>query len=207
MLKIYGFKTFNLDKVLITAEEIGLQYEYIHLNPANAEHKTPDHLKRHPLGKVPAIEIDGKFLFESNSICRYLVLENNSDLYAGSAWDKAQVDQWIDFMTLHAGRWLSIFYFQRVIKPRFSNAPEDEEAINEAAGFLDQQIPVIDKQLGNHIYLAGDQFSLADIIAFSYFNTHELTNVDLGQYQNLLKWHDAIKNRPAYGKARANYPQ
>ena len=81
MIKIYGFKTFNLDKVLLTAEELKLDYDYIQLSPANGEHKSPEHLQRHPLGEIPAIEHNGKMLFESNAICRYLAVLKESSLH------------------------------------------------------------------------------------------------------------------------------
>ena len=86
MLKIYGFQSFNTLKVLLTAEELSLSYDFISLDLTKGEHKTPEHMKRHPLGKVPVIEHDGRHLFESNSICRYLASIDNKKLYPEEIW-------------------------------------------------------------------------------------------------------------------------
>ena len=121
MLTIYGAPTFNATKLVFTAEELGLDYDYVHIDLRKGEHKTVEHIARHPLGKVPAIEIDGKPLFESNSICRFLAVNESSSLYEGDAYQLALIDQWADMMSHHAGRWLGVYYFQEFIVPRFLN--------------------------------------------------------------------------------------
>jgi len=72
MLKIYGNKTFNAVKAVLVAEELGLDYEYVVIDFASGEMKTPEYMKIHPLGKIPAMEHDGEPIFESNNMCRYL---------------------------------------------------------------------------------------------------------------------------------------
>ncbi len=201
MLKIYTFPTFNSLKVLVTAEEAGLEYEMISVDLASGEQRTPEHLRRHPLGKVPVIEDDGLTLFESNAICRYLARTANHELYPASLTDQSLVDQWTDFVTLHVGRWLAQVYWEEVIKQRFNQAPEPV-AMQEAQGFLKQQLPVFDAQLQGRDFLATERLSIADIIGFSYFTTQEQTSVDLSEYANIQRWYAAIKSRPAVVRAQ-----
>ena len=56
-MDIYSFPTFNLTKVLLTAEEAGVEYTLHLLDPMQGEHKSPEHMARHPLGKVPVIAV------------------------------------------------------------------------------------------------------------------------------------------------------
>ena len=80
-MKIYGFATNNVLKVVLTACELDLDFEFVLLNPGAGEHKSEDHLKRHPMGKVPVLEDGGDYLFESNAICRYLANREQSPMY------------------------------------------------------------------------------------------------------------------------------
>lgn len=59
MMKIYGFATCNVTKVILTAQESGLPYEYVVLDPGKSEQKSPEHLQRYPMGKVPVLEREG----------------------------------------------------------------------------------------------------------------------------------------------------
>ena len=129
MLKIYGGATFNATKVLFTALELGVDFAYVHLDFAKGEHKSPEHLARHPLGKVPAIEHDGRYLFESASLCRYLSNISQQALYSSEPFRAAEIDQMIDFNCHHVGRWLAVYFYQELILKTYFNKPADPVAI------------------------------------------------------------------------------
>ena len=205
MLTIYGIPTFNTTKVLLTAEELGLNYKYAQLDFSKGENKTLNYLEHHPLGKVPSIEYDGESLFESNAICRFLALQNVSTLYTGTAREKALIDQWIDLMAHHIGRWMGVIYFQEFIRPNFLNESPEPSLLKEAQGFLDTQIPVLEKQLSKQKFLLADTITIADIIAFSYVLTHEHTSLNLDKYKNLMSWYKTIKDRESFKKAMTQY--
>jgi glutathione S-transferase len=72
-LKLYGVAASTCTKrVLTTLVEKNVPYELVTINVAGAEHKGPEHLKRQPFGKVPALEDDGFIVFESRAICKYI---------------------------------------------------------------------------------------------------------------------------------------
>jgi GST-like protein len=56
---------------------------------------------------------------------------------------------------------------------------------------------VLDKQLGQAAWLAGDEYSMADIITFPWIRNPERRNIDLSTYPNVKRWHDAMAARPA----------
>ncbi len=203
MLKIYGIPTLNTIKVILAAEQLELDYEYVQMDFSKGEHKTPEHLQRHPLGKVPAIEHDGKFLFESNAIVIYLARIADSALFPEEGYEQAVVLQWVDMMTNHPGRWLGAHYFEHFIKPTFLQGTPDESALEEANGYLDAQLPAVDKQLENNTYLCGNEMSVADLIGFCFFNTCELSGYDFGQYPSITKWYQGLRQSQAYAKTAA----
>ncbi len=207
MLKIYGASTFNATKVLFTAEELGLQYEYDHLDFAKGDHKSAEHLKRHPLGKVPALEHNGNYLFESASLCRYLANISNKQLYSEEPVKAAKIDQMIDLVCHHAGKWLAVYFYQEVVMMKYYQKEADEKAIAEAKGFLDQQLPYLDKVLAQSKFLCGDDISIADTVALPYFHACLITSVKLDAYPAIQRWIEEGVSRPAFQKALAAMPQ
>ncbi|MFT5133470.1 MAG: glutathione S-transferase [Gammaproteobacteria bacterium] len=200
-MKLYGFGTPNMVKVLLTAEQLGLDYEYVHINRAAVEIKTPEHLARHPLGKIPVLEHDGDYIYESAAICRYMANISNSDMYKGDAKQLAMIDQWIDLHCHHIGKWVGTYFFEEIVQKRFFNKEVNEEAMEEARGFLKEQLPVMGKQLADNQYLTGDTITIADTISFAFFNVQEVTSFDFKDYKNITKWYDSIKASPACEKA------
>lgn len=206
-MKIYGFPTFNVTKVLFTAEELGLDYEYVALNPAQQEHKLPEHISRHPLGKVPALEHEGNYLFESAAICRYLAVVADSPMYGGSPLARAVIDEWVDMTGHHVGRWLAVHFFEEIVKPQIMERPGNQKAVAEAKRFLDMQLPAFDKRLGESNYLAGEQISIADTLGASFFTVTDRTSASIEAYPNLSRWYRELSSRPTFARAVSHYPE
>ena len=200
MYTIYGFFTFNAAKVLLTAEELGLDYEYIALDPTKGENKRPEHLARHPFGKIPVLEHNGNTFIESASICRYLSNVNGKRLYSDDPVKAAHIDQTVDMMAQHIGRWMASYFWQEIVCNKLMGKDVDTSALAEADGFLKQQLPYIDGLLGQNAYLCGDELTLADIQAFAYCQIQEKTSLDLSAYQNLMNWYGKFSERASVAK-------
>lgn len=201
MLKIYGYPSFNAIKVLFAAEELGLDYEYQHINLGAGEQKSEAHLARNPLARIPVLEHDGQYLIESNAICRYLCNINEKKLYSTDALQAARIDQFMDTTTVHVGRWISTFFWQEVVRKHIMGEEVDPAAIAEAQGFLDQLLPYYESTLGKHEYLCGDEFSLADVVAACYFQLKEATSFSFSDYGNISRWYGSVAERPALVRA------
>lgn len=73
VLKIHGVKSSTCTRRVLTAlYEKGVPYEFVPVNFANGEHKSPKHMALQPFGKVPAMDDDGFILFESRAIAKYI---------------------------------------------------------------------------------------------------------------------------------------
>ncbi len=202
MMTIYGFNTFNAVKVLLTAEELGYDYTYVNLDLSKGEQKSPEHLRRHPFGKIPVLEHNGNTFFESNAICRYLANSKQQQMYSSDPIVAARIDQTIDVMTHHVGKWLGVYFWQEIICRKFFNKGPDAAAIEEARGFLEEQLPYIDGLLENSPFLCGDSISIADTVAYAFFETQELTSVTTDQYPNISRWYKAFAKRPSVAKMK-----
>jgi len=197
MFTIYGYNTFNPIKVLLTAEELGLDYQYVHVELGKGENKTPDYLQKHPLGKVPALDHDGEMIQESAAICRYLARLHDNRLYAAEPLAAARIDAMMDLVILHVGRWLGAYFWQEVIRKQFFKQEPEAAVLAEAADFLSKHLPYLDQTLASNNFLCGNEVTLADTIAYAFFQAHEHTSVDLSPYPNILRWYGDFSERPS----------
>lgn len=205
MLKIYGFAISTWgNRVRFTANKLGIEYEYISLDPTQGETQTEDYLAIHPAGKVPAMDDDGFVLFESGAIVNYLANKVGSDLYPQDLKQRAQVDQWSDFAGNHVGIPMGKVLFNTVIY-KFVDAEKNENSLQEGRTLLDRYLPIIDIQLGQVAYLASDQLSLADMVLLAWLDPAELCDVDLSAYSNITRWRDQLKQEDFYTACHKDY--
>lgn len=191
MITVYGSRTANTRKVVHTLAALGTEHEFVAVDLAKGEHKLPEHLARHPFGKTPAIEVDGEPLFESGAICRYLA--HGTELYPSDPFARAQVDQWMDFFSCHAGRWLSTVWFEKALSPMIGR-PTNEANLEEALGFLNTQLAVVDDHLGTHEFLTGS-FSIADTFALAYVETVDHSKLSLAAWPHITAWRARVEGK------------
>lgn len=205
-MKIYSFPTFNLTKLLYTAEEVGQDYELVLFTPGKLEHKTPEHIARHPLGKVPAVEINGETLFESNAICRLMAELNGNKLYGDTPIERAKVNQWVDFITQHYLRLLATFAWEEGIRVHYFGQETNRQACDDAQQELETLLPVLDQQLSDKPFFTGQDITLADTIAFALIQIESFTSLDIGNHAHLVRWYQAMNQRPAIQAALDKLP-
>ena len=207
MIKLYGLGfSFNVSKVRYCLNHLGLKYEWVQTNPIAGENKAPEYLDICPTGKVPAIEIDGFKLFESNAINRYLAVVNNSSLYPQDAKKRAVIDAWMDYTSIHVGQAVGRVLFNRVFAP-MTGQKSDQESVRVGLEFLDKYFPILEKQLSANPYLAGKEFSLADINLLAVLDPCELSQISIDQYPSINKWRAGLKAQPFYQKCYKDYTQ
>ncbi|MBT3586631.1 MAG: glutathione S-transferase family protein [Halobacteriovoraceae bacterium] len=192
MFKIYGMYTPMFNKVVLVAEELGADFEVIDVDLIKGETRTPEHLKRHLFGKVPVLEHNGEFIFESNAIIRYMANVSTSNLYPSDNLKKAKVDQWMDYFTIQAGKWLTTIWFENCIAPNYFDREADQKVVAEAQEYLLEVMPKIDSHLDTNKYLAGSELSLADLNAFVLMRGYKEAKLNLDDFRNFTRWFDQI---------------
>jgi glutathione S-transferase len=207
MFRLYGFFTQNTLKTLYVLEAVGADFEFNFVDLAKGENKSEDFRKKTPVGKVPVLEHQGEYLFESGAICRYVASASDSPLYPTDKMQRAHVDQWMDFFSCHLGHWLNTLYFQTVIKPKFNLGDPDKEDMAEATKYAKYQLGIVDGLLQESDWLANDAMSIADLFAFAYVEQYQAVNLSLDDYCNVRAWLKRIESLRSIANARARLPQ
>ncbi|KAL9445784.1 hypothetical protein AB3S75_013633 [Citrus x aurantiifolia] len=206
-VKVYGPPLSTaVCRVLACLLEKDVEFQLISLNMAKGDHKKPDFLKIQPFGQVPAFQDEKISLFESRAICRY-VCENypekgNKGLFGTNPLAKASIDQWLEAEGQSFNPPSSALLFQLALAPRM-NIKQDEVVIKQNEEKLAKVLDVYEKRLGESRFLAGDEFSLADLSHLP--NAHYLVNAtDRGEIltsrDNVGRWWGEISNRDSWKK-------
>jgi len=203
VLQLFSFPTPNGVKISIALEELELPYEPHLVTLSDADVKSPEFLSLNPNNKIPAIidpnGPDGKpiGLFESGAILIYLA-EKTGKLLGNSAADKAQVIQWLMFQMGGVGPMFGqMGFFVKFAGSEIEDPRPRERYINEAKRLL----VIIEAQLNDQNWIAGDFFSIADIAiapwlkALTFYGAEEL--VGLSDLPNVQDYIQRFYSRPS----------
>jgi len=201
MIDVYSWATPNGHKVHIMLEECGLQqgrdWRVHPINIGAGDQFKPEFLKISPNNKIPAIiddqGPDGQpiSLFESGAILLYLAAKTGKFLPRTDR-QKFEVLQWLMFQMGGVGPMLGQTHHFRIYAPE-----KIEYAVNRYTNETKRLYGVMDKQLATHRYIAGDEYTIADIAIFPWLRSWQNQGVDWADYPHLKKWFDAISARPA----------
>ena len=150
--------------VRATLEEKGQRYRVQAMKPG--EHKSAAYLALHPFGRVPMIEHDGFKLYETQAILRYLdavfpepALQPRDAKAAARMNQVMGINDWYLFPDV-----ARVIVFQRIVGPAIFGHTPDEAVIAQAAPKVPTCIGELNRLLGDGPFLAGEQFSLADLL-------------------------------------------
>jgi glutathione S-transferase len=197
MLTLYGSARSRGLRNLWMLGELGVPYEHKDYLPRSAETKTAQFLTMNPNARVPVIDDDGFVLSESMAINFYLA-KKHGKLCPTDPKQEALVLQWSLWETDRLDRQI-VNYVNNV-----SALPEAERKPDVAAAAWAEIVPafdVLEGVLGKTQWLAGPEFSLADLNVASAL--YRALSVDLGKWPNLQGWLNRCWERPAAKRARA----
>jgi GST-like protein len=197
VIQVFSWPTPNGHKVHIMLEECGLPYEAIPVNIGTGDQFKPDFLKISPNNKIPALldpnGPDGKAisLFESGAILLYLAAKTGKFLPPTDR-AKFEVMQWLMFQMGGVGPMLGQAHHFRIYAPE-----KVEYAINRYTNEAKRLYGVMDKQVSLHGYIAGPDYSIADMAIFPWLRSWQNQGIDWADYPRLKVWFDTIAERPA----------
>jgi GST-like protein len=201
MIDFYFWTTPNGYKVLMFLEETGIPYRIVPVNISKGEQFEPGFLQVSPNNKIPAI-IDNSpaepgvpiSLFESGAILQYLA-EKTGHFLPKDIAGRAEVFQWLFWQMGGLGPMLG----QNLHFGQY--APEKiPYAIDRYVNESERLFEVLDKQLTNREYIAGD-YSIADMASYPWVFKHPYLQLQLDEFPNLARWYKAIEQRPAVARA------
>lgn len=199
MRKIYGRTTsFNVQKVLWLADELSLEYEHLELGGRFGGLDTPEFTRLNPMQKVPVLVDGDRVIWESHTILRYLIAEyGDSNWYPDSVYERSIYERWLDWsQTAFQPAFMAVFwgYYRKPSQKR--DMAVVEKQLNKCIGCLS----ILDRQLENARYLAGNFLTLADIPtgAVIYRLTEQGLEVTLPPL--VAAWYANLQRRSGYQK-------
>ncbi len=208
MIDFYGLTSPNVQKIFIMLEECGLHYERIPVNLGKREQYSPEFLRINPNAKIPAvIDTDGPggqpiTLFESGAILIYIA-EKTGRFCPFTPRERYIVLQWIMFQMANTGP-----MFGQLHHFKASALKGNDYALDRYQREGERLLGVLDGQLAHTEYLAGAEYTIADICNWPWMRSwiHTLKN-EFGQRPHLVRWFNQIESRPAVRTAIEIYNQ
>ena len=201
MIDVYTWPTPNGHKVHIMLEEcgyrLGRDWMAHPINIGAGDQFKPDFLKISPNNKIPALTDsqgpDGKpiALFESGAILLYLAAKTGQFL-PKSDRQKFEVLQWLMFQVGGVGPMLGQAHHFRIYAPE-----KIEYAVNRYTNEAKRLYGVLNQQLSQQRFIAGNSYSIADIAIFPWLRSWQNQGIDWDDYPQLKAWFDRIEARPA----------
>ena len=203
MIHVHTWPTPNGHKVHIMLEECGLDYEVHPVAIGEGDQFKPDFLAISPNNKIPAIvDEDGPdgepiSVFESGAILLYLA-EKTGLFMPADPRGRNDVLQWLMFQMGSVGPMLGQnHHFGKYAPEKLPYAID--RYVNETTRIY----RVIDKQVGRMGYLAGPEYTIADIATYPWLRGWEGQGQNLDDHPNLKRWYEEIEARPAVVKGCA----
>ncbi|WP_026381922.1 glutathione binding-like protein [Afifella pfennigii] len=202
-LQLHYWPTPNGWKVTIFLEEVGAPYEVKFVNIGKGEQFQPDFLKISPNNRMPAL-IDRKgpggepiSIFESGAILLYLG-RKFARFYPTEERKRVEVESWLMWQMGGFGPMLGQNHHFR------NYAPETiPYAIKRYEDEADRLYGVLDKRLEGRDFVAGGEYTIADMAIVSWARTPDKQGVDLAEFPNVARWREALLARPAVERGMA----
>jgi len=189
-------------KAIIAGKYNGIEINYPPFN-FGVDNKTPEFLKKNPLGKVPVLETPEGCIFESNAIARYVASLGKNKLLGNTPYESALIDQWIHYCTNEieypGGIWLGpIFGYLNEVPVATAAAKED----------IHKALTTLNTHLLHHTFLVGERISLADIIVSLHLAPLYKMVLDpefRAPYSNTNRWFLTCINQPEFKEVMGEF--
>lgn len=194
-MKLYGDRrSGNCYKAQLLAAFMQLEYEFIAVDILAGETQTPAFLAMNANGKIPTLVLDdGRALCESNAILFYLA--ERSIFMPDDSFARALVMQWMFFEQYSHEPYIAVARFIN----KYLGLPEERRAEYESKQLGgNKALAVMERQLSQQDFIAGDQLSIADIALYAYTHVADEGGFDLCAYPAVNRWLMRIACQPHY---------
>lgn len=193
MMELYTDSSPNGFKATIALAELGLPYRLRHVRIEQGEHRLPAFLALNPHGRIPVL-VDhdtGITVFESAAILLYLA-EKTGRLLPAQPQQRWAAITWLQFHAASMGPMLGQrVHFEMAEGGANAAAMAHFRQLSEAA------LATMDGRLAGNAYLAGDDYSIADIASFGWLHIAQLVGFDFSAWPHLGAWYARVAARPA----------
>jgi glutathione S-transferase len=197
MLKVLGRNnSSNVQKVLWCLDELGLPFEREDVGGAFGRNRDPAYLALNPNGLIPTLLDEGRVLWESNTILRYLAASyDTGELWEPDPARRAVGEKWMDWQLSVLAPPMTPLFVQLV---RTQETERDAALVAKSASKAAAAFRILDQALRDAPWLGGPRFTIADIpcgvLAYRWMHL-PIERPDLGSLED---WYARLSVRPAY---------
>jgi glutathione S-transferase len=191
----------NCYKVRLLLAQLEVPYESVEVDIFSGESRTPEHYARNPAGRTPVLVTDdGAPIAESGAILLYLA--RGTAMLPDDPVEQARVAQWL-------------FFEQNLLEPNVGTGrfwkltgradvnPGAYERFREAGAAA---LEVVERQVAETPFLAGDDYTVADVAVYGYAHVAGDCDIDMGAYPALGEWLARVEATPRFVNDLAPYP-
>ena len=192
MIELFAADTPNGKKISIMLEEIDFKYKVTNVNLLEGEQFNPDFRKISPFSKIPVIvdhNNNKEAIFESGAILIYLGEKSNKFYHTE---DRLKINQWLMAQMGYVGPIIGQHHQFHHYNPGKSKFGEERYFKITKSIYKN-----LDDRLEKSKYLAGENYSIADIATWPWIARHEWHDIGLKNYKNLTRWYLEIADREA----------
>ena len=204
MIDFYYWPTPNGHKVTLLLEEAGLEYAVKPVDIGSGDQFEPAFLALSPNNKMPAIvdhepadDRGPQSVFESGAILLYLA-EKTGEFLPADPRGRIQALEWLFWQMAGLGPMSGQYGHFNVYAPE-----KIGYAVERYTNEVQRLLKVLDTRLEGRDFLAGSDYSIADMAAYPWINVYDTAPVDMAPYPNVRRWQEAIAARPATERAYA----
>lgn len=203
MIRLFGFTgSGNCWKPAALMEQLGIAFEWVETDILKGSSRTPEFLARNPNGRVPLLELaPGKYLAESNAMLCYLA--EGSALLPQDSYARAKVLEWLFFEQYsHEPFIATVRFWVHYLHQREAWRDKIAEAMPKGYAAL----AVMEAQLARSPFLAGADYSIADIALYAYTHVCDEGGYSLEAYPAVRAWLARITLQPRFKPMRVAVP-
>lgn len=193
--KLYGTRmSGNVYKVRLLLSLLNLPYEFVTVDLATQEHRSPSFLRINPLGQVPVLVDSGSageiHIRDSQAILVYLARQYGGDWLPNDAVGMAKVMQWLSIAANEIEHSVTALRRHFLLGLSIDKAKAERTAT--------RLLKIMDEHLQTQQWLECDRPTVADIACFPYLACAEDSQLNLTPYANVVAWLDRVRSLPGY---------
>jgi glutathione S-transferase len=196
MMKLYYSPNLNPRVAVAVAKHLGSPVHYIRARPFHPAHMEAFR-KINPNTRVPVLVEDTRTLWETDAIACRLSELAGSDFWRIGA-EMVEMIMWISWGTHHLTRAADPVYFERIVRPQFSDKVMDPSELEEPLREFRQHAAVLDAHLAGREWLLGERISYADFRVATSLPFAERAGLPADEFKNVMRWHEQLLAFPAW---------
>lgn len=196
MLKLYYSPNLNPRVAVAVAKHLGSPVQFIRARPFHPAHMEAFR-KINPNTRVPVLVEEGRTLWETDAIACRLAEIAGSDFWRSGA-ESPEMIMWVSWGTHHLTCAANPVYFERIVRPQFSDKVMDPSELEEPLREFRQHAAILDAYLADHEWLVGGRLSYADFRVATSLPFAGRAGLPLEEFGNVVRWHEQLSALPAW---------